>query len=169
MESARRHEYLRTLGIDVWIPLCQSAGPHLSSGEATRALPDDAIPNLNRGIIVGPGAGNLLLVCANSNEAATVLAADIARCLDCEPVWSWPAPEDSDEGMALEQAIAERLFTRVLILGKELCESAIDPAARVLGSARLLQAESIPLLAAKAEARRALWSALTASNWCAPR
>ena len=174
MEQARRIEYLRTLGIDVWVPLGRAAGAAESPGRATEsARAVAAEPRMRNGIIngiiMGPGTGNLLLVCASSDEAATALAADIARCLDSEPVWSWPAPGDSAAGVPLEQAIAERLITRVVIFGNDLLESGIDPVDRVLGSARLLRVAAIPELAGKASARKALWAELCTNHWCAPR
>lgn len=157
MALERRNEYLEALGIDVWIPRQRHA----------RAVPTASTPNA--GIVVGPGTGNVLLLCASSAEAAMPLAADIARCLDCEPVWAWPAPAGSLESLPLEQAVAERLFTRMIIFGTGLTWPEIDPAARVMGSARLLQADSIPVLARSAAARKSLWAELSASNWCAPR
>ena len=172
MDTARRHEYLEAVGIDVWIPQLQHsadlASTELMTG-ATRAVAHPAAIDLSKGIVIGPGTGDLLLLCASSGEAASALAADIARSLDCEPVWSWPAPADFATGLSLEQAITERLFTRVVIFGREMPGSGNDPAARVLCSARLLRVESIPELTGKASARRNLWSELSTSNWCTPR
>lgn len=169
--TARRHEYLEAMGIDVWVPVHRIAGARATTGTEDAAPIPVATPEPGTGIVIGPGTGSLMLLCANSREASTPLAADIARCLDCEPVWSWLSPADSGAGVPLEQAIAERLFTRVLVFGRALAGAGIDPAAPVLvlGSARLLLVPSLPELEQKATARRALWAELSVNNWCGPR
>jgi hypothetical protein len=111
-------------------------------------------------VVLGPGAGSTLLLCGKPGEAATALAADISRSLGSEPVWSWPAQDESEPGIPLEQAIEERLFTRVLVFGRDLLAPAADPAVQVIGSARLIRVDSIPLLVKSGAARRALWLAL---------
>lgn len=169
ISTARRNEYLEAMGIDIWVPL-QSFGSATDSDVIEREAPVtcEALGLLQR-IAIGPGTGSLMLLCANSQEASTPLAADIARCLDCEPVWSWPSPAGSGGAVSLEQAIAERLFTRVLVFGKALHVPASNPALPVVGTARLLQVASLPELAQKAAARRALWDQLSANNWSGPR
>ncbi len=152
MNLARRQEYLSAMGIELW---------------TLRAVPGAAPASLAEHIVIGPGDGNTLLVCGGPDEAATALAADIARCLEGEPVWSWPARTDSGPGIPLTQAIEEHLFTRVLVLGRGLVASAGDPGAAVLGSAHLIVADSIETLLANSAARRGLWLALSANLWCA--
>lgn len=172
MEQARRDEYLKALGIDVFVPRRQHARV-LSRPDPMEQAQDPCAPaapcSLAGSVVVGPGAGNLLLLCASPAEAATPLAADIARCLDCEPVWSWPANADSANPLPLELAVAERLFTRVIIFGSGLTWPKLEVGARVIGSAHLLQADPIPVLARSASARKALWAEISANNWCAPR
>ena len=172
MQPALRNEYLKALGIDVWIPRRQQGRPSPTPNGMDQARDPGApavAPGPGSGVVIGPGAGNLLLLCASPAEAATPLAADIARCMDCEPVWGWPAPADSVKDLPLELAIAERLFTRVIIFGSGLTWPEIDPGARVMGSACLLQADPLPVLVRSAAARKALWAELSANKWCGPR
>jgi hypothetical protein len=167
--TARRNEYLEALGIDVWVPVHHVAGARSSSGDEDQAPEPVSTQSLSHSIVIGPGTGSLMLLCANSEEASTPLAADIARCLDCEPVWSWLSPAGSDNGVPLEQAVADRLFTRILGFGTALEGAGIDPSAPALGSARLLRTASLPELARLAAARKALWAELSANQWCGPR
>lgn len=173
----QRHEYLKALGIDVWVPrttaeqdieypsrdLPSTEENELEPGLACSAPVTDAPSEL----VIGPGSSNTLLVCGGPDEAATALAADIARCLDCEPVWSWPAQRETDQGIPLEQAIEEGLFTRVVVFGANLRQSDQELDSPVIRSARMILADSIPVLIRDGSARRALWQQLSASNWCA--
>jgi hypothetical protein len=162
VNPARRNEYLRAMGIQAWIP--RAAGvpapdtgvPVATAVEIESSAQDPVKTAIANAIVLGPGAGDTLLFCGHSAEAATPLAADIVRCLACEPVWSWPA-DDSVPGIPLEQAINERLFTRVLVFGQGL---AAVSSGVVIGSARVIRVESIPVLAESAAARRNLWLAL---------
>ncbi len=190
MSRACRNEYLSAMGIDIWIPRVTAApasdgadqpalaeetaasqpGALFNAVERSRLPPQAGAGKRDSymacasaivgGIVIGPGAGDTLLLCGKPGEAATALAADIARSLRCEPVWSWPAQDESVPGLPLEQAIEERLFTRVLVFGPDLLASAADPAVQVIGSARLIRADSIPRLVESGAARRALWLAL---------
>ena len=73
MALERRNEYLEALGIDVWIPRQRHA----------RAVPTASTPNA--GIVVGPGTGNVLLLCASSAEAAMPHEAGGAAALAAHP------------------------------------------------------------------------------------
>lgn len=172
----QRNEYLKALGIDVWVPRTTAepdakylprewaaAEEELEPGLACSAPPADVTLEF----FIGPGSSNTLLVCGGPDEAATALAADIARCLDCEPVWSWPAQNESDLGTPLGLAIEEGLFTRVVVLGTSLLQSGQNPVSPVIRSARMILADSIPVLIRDGSARRALWLQLSANNWCA--
>lgn len=169
MNLAQRNHYLGVMGIDIWVPRARATP---ASDAASRPARSEETPVLQRDsymacasviagrVVLGPGAGSTLLLCGKPGEAATALAADIARSLGSEPVWSWLAQEEAAPGMPLEQAIAERLFTRVLVFGRDLFAPAADAAVQVIGSARLVRVESIPVLVQSGAARRALWLAL---------
>ncbi len=170
MSLARRNQYLGAMGIDLWVPRTtatrvSAAARRPAPSEETSALqPDTPMAcglTLAGRVVLGPGAGSTLLLCSKPGEAATALAADIARSLGSEPVWSWPAHDESVPGMPLEQAIEERLFTRVLVFGHDLLAPAADPGVQVIGSARLIRVDSIPVLVQSGAARRALWLALS--------
>jgi hypothetical protein len=168
MERGLQIRYLRALGIDVWVlrrpP--ESGGPAAES-DAESSLGDRPTdePRGASPWVIGPGNGSLLLLCGSPEEAASPLATDIARCLNGEPVWGWPAPGRGAEGVPLEAAIRERLFTGVLVFGGAAREN--TPA--VSGSARLLRVPAIFDLARDPHARRALWARLRATGWCAAR
>lgn len=165
MNLARRNQYLGAMGIDIWVPRA-SATPasRPTPSEETAVVQPDMIMACGSAsggrVVLGPGAGSTLLLCGTPGEAATALAADIARSLGSEHVWSWPAPDESAPGMPLEQAIAERLFTRLLVFGHDLLAPATDPVVQVIGSARLIRLDSIPVLVKSGAARHALWLAL---------
>jgi len=171
MALARRNAYLRALGIDVWVP-------RAAADKATPTHPEPGTVSelpfaLAQGLHIGPGNGDTLLLCNSPAEAATRLAADIARCLDSEPVWSWPVPAEAGRGISLQQAIEQRLFTRVLVFGQALeafvSEFVSGSDAHIIASARILCTASIAELACSAAAKRALWSELCAHDWCAGR
>jgi hypothetical protein len=169
MNLARRHHYLGAMGIDIWVPRrtatrASEAAHQPARSEETAALQPGTVLACGSAIagrvVLGPGAGSTLLLCGKPGEAATAVAADIARSLGNEPVWSWLAQDEAAPGMPLEQAIEERLFTRVLVFGRDLFAPAADSAVQVIGSARLVRVESIPVLVQSGAARRALWLAL---------
>jgi DNA polymerase III psi subunit len=187
MALARRHAYLQALGLD---PLVLRVSPEngivaCSEGAAASESRGPGLQNLH----LGPGDGSILLVCNSPAEAATRLATDIARSLDSEPVWSWPMPAQTGQGLTLQQIIEQRLFTRVLIFGNKAAtraprlasdpdnELAGEPAskcaadvdANVIASARIIRTLSIGELEKSAGAKRALWSELCLNHWCAVR
>jgi DNA polymerase III psi subunit len=153
MTLPHHHEHLEAMGIDIWIPRLDDSSP--VGQEADQRF------------LIGPGDGSMLLLCAYSSEAATPLAADIARSLDCEPVWGWPMDEGDTAGLPLDQAIEERLITRVLVLGSELVNLDANAGSQVISGAKLAISESISAMLSNAGARKALWSVLCANNWCA--
>jgi len=171
MVLARRHAYLRALGIDVWVPRAVADTATLAHPEA--GMVSELPVSLAHGLHIGPGDGNTLLLCNSPAEAATRFAADIARSLDSEPVWSWPVPAQAGSGISLQQAIAQRLFTRVVVFGQALGEFASEfvsgSDAHVIASARILRTRSITELAGSAAAKRTFWSELCANDWCAGR
>jgi len=183
MALARRHAYLRALGLD---PLVLRSSPEYDLGERPEPAEasESSTPALHS-LNLGPGNGSILLVCNNPAEAATRLATDIARSLDSEPVWCWPIPADPGRGLTLQQIIEQRLFTRVLIFGQQAgagtgnsggdaageristCDGDTD--AKVIASARILRTVSIAELEKSAGAKRALWAELCLNDWCAVR
>jgi len=177
VNAARRHEYLQAMGIDIWIPRNRPANdaankvaaPSLTEtdGHAACAVRQASVSPWAGGIVIGPGNGDTLLVCAKSEETATPLAADIARSLACDPVWAWPAPDGASAATSVSQALEERLFSRVLIFGHGLAPAIADSAAVAAGRAQLIRAEALPVLLESGEARRALWLDLIADHWCA--
>jgi len=156
MEATRRQHYLQALGIDVWL---------------TRQLREDLEAEAESPVgtepvfFIGPGESNLLLLCGSPAEAALPIAADIARSLDCEPVWAWPVETEAPGGLLLGQAIEERLFTRVVAFGANLAPASSETSDGVLGSARILRSDPIPGLLDSPAARRALWGKLCALQW----
>jgi hypothetical protein len=187
MALARRHAYLRALGLDPLVLRVRPENGMRASPEGAAAS-ESCAPGL-QSLHLGPGDGSILLVCNDPAEAATRLATDIARALDSEPVWSWPTPAETGQGCTLQQIIEQRLFTRVLIFGKQagaraprlasdpgnelagelVGNRAGDADANVIASARVLRTLSIGELEKSADAKRALWSELCHNHWCAVR
>lgn len=168
MQPGHRNEYLKALGIDVWIPRKARVADSQPALPARRESGRDAPPGAGpASFVIGPGTSNTLLLCGSAAEAATALAADIARCLDCEPVWGWPAQNLAEQGIGLEQAIEERLFTRLLILGPGLAEDGRNTDSPAIRSARKIRADSISVLLTSGSAKQELWQQLSAAKWCA--
>jgi len=139
MNEATRRAYLEALGIPVWIG---------------KACADEAAGLVVAGVDLGPGDGQVLLVCGGQDEPATRLAADIARALGAEPVWAWAGAP----GTGLAEAVSEKLFTTVLILGRALADGLLGrDTPRTVGSARILVAPGLDELAREPRARKALW------------
>lgn len=168
MHRGRQVEYLRAMGIEVWwrrgngIPVGSRAATQPNVSPTSAMTPD-------RGYVIGPGSGSLLLLCDSAGDAALPIAADIARCFADAPVWGWPAPAGGAAGMALDQAIRERLFTGVLVFGALPETPAAAGCSPVWGSARIVHANALADLARSPEARRALWERLRSTDWCVPR
>jgi len=177
VNPARRRDYLRAMGIDVWLsrsqPVARDSGsdPLVTEGaERSRICEIEEVESVfAQRVVVGPGDGNTLLFCGGPDEAATALAADIARSLEGEPVWSWPASGASLPDTTLADAIETHLFTRVLIFGKNGSSHAAGMESKVAGHAHLILADAIPVLQTSGAARRRLWEILNASQWCTER
>ncbi|HMB60673.1 MAG TPA: hypothetical protein VKN35_12235 [Xanthomonadales bacterium] len=156
MQAESRKEYLRGMGIDVWVLRGQQQEEEVS-------LP------VGGGVILGPGGGDILLLCRDAAESASRIAADVARSLDCEPIWSWPAAGEEGHTLELEEAIEQRLITRVLVFGRGLHEPGQGSSEGFVGKARMIQTKSLNELAGDHSARKALWLALYENHWCAER
>ena len=168
MEPGQRNEYLKALGIDVWIPRKVEVPDTQAALPARQEPRTGTLPGTSpASFVIGPGNGNTLLLCGSAAEAATALAADIARCLDCEPVWGWPAQSPAEQGIGLKQAIEERLFTRLLVFGPGLADDGREAASPAIRSARRIQADPMTELLTSGPARQKLWHQLSANNWCA--
>jgi len=174
MNLRRRQEYLKAMGIEVWQSR-SAAAAGVDDGRAREDLAEglqpkdattaDSMPAARFG--VGPGSGKTLLVCARSEEAATALAADIARSLEGEPVWAWPAAGTKEPGVTLAAAIAEHMFDRVLIFGSGQAVGVAAGEDGIAAAAQLIRAEPIAVLMESGDARRGLWQQLSASGWSA--
>ena len=141
MTEGQRRAYLEALGFDVWI-----------------ARP--AAPEPGR-LGIGGGRGSTLLVFRSAAEHGTELAADLARALGGDPVWSWLDPGADEETERLADIVSNRLITRVLLFGRDTgrCLFQAAPPATI-GSAEVLELPGLDELANEALARRALWRLL---------
>ena len=138
MTEARRRAYLEAMGFDVWV----------------RKPP----PPLENRLVVGPGRGNTLLICATPELSASKLAADIARAVGGEPVWAWPDPEGRPASPDLEQAVRDGLFTRVMVFGEETRKRLMGAQEdEVVASSTVRSAADLEELAVRGEAKRRLW------------
>lgn len=134
--------YLDAMGIPVWV---------LRNTTSTRATV--------QAVHIGPGSGQVLLLCAARDESSGKLASDISRCLRAEPVWGWPVEDDSASPMA--EAVAERLFTHILVFGSNAEAAAFGgPAPEVVGSAAVIRTPALPDLRQSMAERRKLWALL---------
>lgn len=138
MTEARRRAYLEAMGYDVW--LAKPPGP-------------DPVR-----LVVGPGEGGDLLICAAPEASGSKLAADIVRALGSDPVWAWPDPGGDPARPTLEDAVADRLFTHLLVFGDELARALFGAGAPdVIGSSAVRVAPEMDELAVRGDAKRALW------------
>ena len=107
------------------------------------------------------GRGSTLLVCPAMADGDTELARDIARSLGGDPVWAWLEPPADVASQRLEEIIAGRLITRVVLFGPEPGRCLFrGPIPEVIGSATILIAPALEELAASGTARRSLWRKL---------
>ena len=146
MNEARRRAYLEAMGFDVWVSkhAAVAAGAEAEAGPAR--------------LVIGPGAGSMLLVCPGPETIAGRLAADIVRAVGNDPVWAWPDPDAGTQGPTLAEAVADRLFTRLVVFGDSLAATLFGGSTpEVLGSSAVGVAPGLDDLDARPEARRALW------------
>ena len=137
MIEARQRAYLEAMGFDVWV-----------------AKPPP--PDWSR-LVIGPGDGSTLLVCSAAENCSTALAGDITRALGNNPAWAWPDP-DPNMGTPLEDAIENRLFTRLVVFGEDLAGKMFGkdvPA--VMASSSISIAPGLDELAVRGTAKQALW------------
>ena len=147
--DAQRLEYLDRLGIPVWVP-------RAGNDAETTVEPTEPSATHDR-LVMGPGEGAQLWLCAGEDVPATRLAADLARCLHEAPVWAWPG--DAEGAVSLEAAVDARLFTAIVVLG----EAPAGVGERI-GSARVVTLPSLAALQRDAGARREAWRTLAANG-----
>lgn len=172
MLSKQQREYLDAMGINVWSlrepPVVDAVAeiaaqtPVQTTAETTAdPIPEpvtDTQPE-TPGLKLGPGRGGILLVCEEDSDSASRLANDISRALGSVPVWSWPDYDAS--ATRLDVAVQDNLFTTVAIFGEDLARRFFTnetPAS--VEAANLVHLPAMQEIAARAEARRALWAAL---------
>jgi hypothetical protein len=145
MIESRRRAYLDALELDVW-----SIKPPK--------------PVFDR-LLFQPGEGCTLLVCDTPDATATRIAGDISRALAGETVWAWPDPSAPSQGPTLEQAVAQHLFTRVVLfgagLGRQLFQGDTPPA---VGSACITVTHKLDELAVRGNAKQVFWEQLSGKN-----
>jgi len=142
MIESRRRAYLEVMGFDIW-----SVKP--PEAEANRLL-------------IQPGEGDTLLICDLPGVAENPFAGDIARALGGMVVWARPDPEGSSGSPALEDAVGQHLFTRVVLFGAGLSHQLFKGEAPVVvGSARILVTRRLEDLAESGRAKLAFWNQLS--------
>ena len=142
MNEMRRRAYLEAMGYDVWV----ARGASETGGQACLA--------------VGPGRGSTLLVCSEASDCVTKFAADLARALGGDPVWAWP--DSAATGHTLQDAVAEGLFTRIVVFGSDLATRLFGPEPPpLLGTASVACVPGLNELAGSAAAKQALWRRLS--------
>ena len=142
MIEAQRQAYLEAMDISVW-------------------LNKPAANDLQR-LIIGPGSGSTLLVCRDSREASTAVAADVCRYLGGAPIWAWPDIEGRGDKPSLEQAVNQGLYTLVIIWGQFLAKQLIKGnLPQIMSSARVLVVADLDELGLSGDARKKLWLQLS--------
>lgn len=151
MIEARRRAYLEAMGFDVWVT-------RVATRSAEQPVSQSGL------LVVGPGQGSTLLVCASAAETAGKFAADLTRALGGDPVWAWPDRDGSEDGgdsLGLEAAIGARLITRVFIFGTDTARWLFDESVpEVVASAAVTTLDDLGELAVRGAAKRALWRRL---------
>jgi hypothetical protein len=141
MIEPRKQAYLEAMGFDVWV-----------------ARP--AAPEPDR-LVVGPGQGSTLLVCANPEQSASKLGADIVRAIGGDPAWAWPDPEGTPDSPRLEDAVRDNLFTRVIVFGagtSERLSGRTMPS--IIASATVSVVTDMDELATRGIAKQEFWKLL---------
>lgn len=145
MNEARRQAYLEAMGFDVW--LARPAAPEACRLRCASERTDDA---------------KILAICEREDQAGTRMAQDIARAFNDELAWAWPetgpVSDSSGESFGLAELVDEKLYTGVVIFGRELprllgCKAG----AGIVGSARVQVATSLDELEVSPAARREFW------------
>jgi hypothetical protein len=180
-----REAYLEALGLTPWVLRDREAGdavdPVISEGEDVKppeppaSAPDRAMAEVpappvqapadrvetgrRARVRLGPGTGSCLFLCGPADDEAAPLASDLARVPADAPVWA--KLTDGDEGSLLEGAIAERLFTQVVVFGEAAARLVFgDDIPEACGPARVTVVDDLSRLGRDAGARKACWVAM---------
>jgi DNA polymerase III psi subunit len=141
MNETRRRAYLEALGLDVWVQR----------------------PDAQSGSLLGTnqGRGSTLMVFPRASDMESELVRDLLRAAGGEPACAWLEPDPGAAGETLEELVAGRLITRILLFGgqpaKRLFAGAVP---EVCGSSRLSVMPDLGTLARNGPAKKALWGAL---------
>lgn len=145
MIEPRKRAYLEAMDIDVWV-----------------ARPP--APDRDR-LVVGPGQGSTLLVCALPEDSASRLSGDIARAVGDDSVWAWSDPDGNPDNPRLEDAIRNGLFTRVIVFGESLAKCLFGKEVPgVLVSSTVGVAHEMAELAVRGTAKQEFWELLRAGR-----
>jgi DNA polymerase III psi subunit len=180
ISESQRLQYLEAMGIQAWVgrsrvlaemvsvPEHAAEAQEFETGEAVaRPVQQETQPaqSLAESIFeIGPGRGQTLLLCGSRQDASLQIASDIARSLGETPVWGWRLNSPGTEGIKLEGAIRDRLFTRVLLFTDSA--GPLTGNSEVMASARIIYAPSMTALANNPQQKRALWAQLALNGWC---
>lgn len=141
MIEPRKQAYLEAMGFDVWV-----------------AKPPAPEPDR---LVVGPGQGSTLLVCANPEQCASRLGADIVRAIGGDPVWAWPDPEGTPDSPRLEDVVQDNLYTRVFVFGAKTSERLSGRAAPgIIASATVSVIPDMDELATRGTVKQEFWGLL---------
>lgn len=153
MIAQRKQAYLEALGIPVWV-----------RKELANQKPDIEPASLT----LGPGSGEVLMICAGVEQPSGQIASDIARSLKYEPVWAWLSTGET--GSSVADAVSEHLFTTTIIFGSEVAFALFgSDVPQTIHSSRLLVAPTTDELAASPLQRKALWEMLCNSQLAGSR
>ncbi len=176
----RRQAYLDALGLTAWVPRDAQPGHARGAPPSAVSSPDPVVPDSVQEVApasaaasglraaddpapvhLGPGQGSCLYVCGANDDFSGALASDLARVAPDAPVWGRVGDPQAEEGERLELAIAERLFTQVVIFGAAQAQLVFGgEAPEQCGPARVTVAPDLGRLARDAAARRQCWKAL---------
>jgi hypothetical protein len=139
MIETQRQAYLEAMGIPVWVPKAVGEESHVR-------------------LTIASGAGSTLLVCRDGGERSNVIVSDIDRYLGNERVWAWPATDQDANSLSLQEAVDQKLFTRIVIFGTNLAQWVFNgDAPPVVGSAQTVVCADLDELALSGSSRKALW------------
>jgi hypothetical protein len=168
-----RHAYLEALGLTPWVLRTGNAVETEAVKEESPAQSDASVDSESSaerhvqgastgqraGVRLGPGKGSCLYLCGPGDDEAAPLASDLARVPDDVPVWA--KLSDGNGGTLLEAAIAERLFTQVVVFGEAAARLVFgDEIPDACGPARVTVVDDLSRLSRDPGARRACWAAL---------
>lgn len=157
-----RASYLEALGIRRWVRrIPAEPGSESPAAEGALAEPSVDAPTGQgaSGWRLGEAEGRCLLLCGDEQEADTVLAGDLARCLRGGTVWGWPEPDGGHP--ALPEALRQSAPAALIVFGEALAHAAFaGEAPERIGSAPVLVAPALAELRSSPARRRDCWQLL---------